>query len=235
VRVTDPVGGPPDLEAYFRDYEKHFSGLKHYSGHLRRLVAGYSRGDGPDELRRAFAVVVQRVAAMQDELRAEGGRETRVFAHEGTYAGLFRDALVLLSFGLCLRGTRQDISVLLDNCERGDPLIETLAAAAAPDLAHAVTEPVFYSFFDRLYDAAMRRDVQREQCIADYLSGWYDDKMEGFAFKDAHLNEDASSYVGYWCFEAAGVVAALAIDDRRFASHPHYPKDLVGFFVATIP
>lgn len=230
MRVVDPVAGPPDLEAYFRDYEKYFSDLKHYSGHLRRLIAGYSRGDGPDELRRAFAIVVERVAAMQRELRAEGGRETRVFAHDRKYAGLFRDSLVLLSFGLCLRGTREDMSVVLDNCERGDPLIETLAKAVSPDLAEAGVEPFFYPFFDRLYDAAMKTDVQREQCIADYLSGWYNDKMEGFTFKDAHLNQDASGYVGYWCVEAAGVVAALGIDDRRFASHPHYPKDLVGFY-----
>lgn len=231
MRVVDPVGGSPDLDAYFRNYEKYFRDLKHYSGHLRRLTAGYSRGDGQDELRRAFTAVVRSVAAMQHELRAESGAQTPVFAHEGEYAGLFRDALVLLSFGLCLRATRSEMSVVLDNCERGDPLIETLAAAAEPNLAQPFTEPYFYPFFDGLYDAIRKSGVDRERDIADYLKRWYDDKMDGFSFKDAHLEKD-SSYIGYWCVEAAGIVAALAIDDRRFASHPHYPRDLVSFYVS---
>jgi hypothetical protein len=122
------------------------------------------------------------------------------------------------------------MSILLDNCERGDPLIETLAAAAEPDLASPFTQAAFYDIFDGLYDAIPESGVDRERSVGHYLERWYDDKMSGFPFKDGHLERDASAYVGYWCFESAGVVSALAIDDRRFASHPHYPKDLVAFY-----
>ncbi len=70
----------------------------------------------------------------------------------------------------------------------------------------------------------------RERSIAEYLKVWYSERMEGFVFKDMHLVRDPSAYIGYWCFEAAGVVAALGIDDASFSSHPHYPKDLVASY-----
>ena len=54
--------------------------------------------------------------------------------------------------------------------------------------------------------------------------------MDGLTVKDTHLTEDKADYVGYWCFEAAGLVAALDINDETFADHPHYPKDLVAFY-----
>jgi len=229
VRVVDPIGGLPDLDRYFRDYEQYFGGLKYYSGKLRRLMAGYSRGDDPVELRRAFSVVITSVAAVQHELEAKGERETRVFAHQGKFAGPFRDALVLLSFGLCLRAPRSELLVVLNNSERGDPLIETIAGAACADLAQPLTQPAFYWVYDGLYDALARSGDERERSVGEYLERWYVEKMVGFAFKDEHLQPDASGYVGYWCFEAAGVVAALAIDAKRFALHPHYPKDLAAF------
>ncbi len=53
--------------------------------------------------------------------------------------------------------------------------------------------------------------------------------MKGFSFHGTHLVKH-SGYPGYWCVEAAGVVAALGIDDSSFADHPHYPRDLVTFF-----
>ena len=74
-------------------------------------------------------------------------------------------------------------------------------------------------------------DSERFLClIATYLAVWYQERMEGFSFKDLHLEAPDAGYVGYWCFEAAGVVAALKIDDSSFSSHPHYPKDLVVFY-----
>ena len=78
-------------------------------------------------------------------------------------------------------------------------------------------------------DAIDAPEASRASCVGRYLEHWYDVKMDGFSFKDTHL-EGNSGYVGYWCVEAAGIVAALGIDDRSFADHPHYPRDLVAFF-----
>jgi hypothetical protein len=93
-------------------------------------------------------------------------------------------------------------------------------------------DPAFYTTFDRLYEALNADGPARERCLREYLDEWYPVKMEGLSMKDKHLPEGRSDYVGYWCFEGAGVVAALNIDDRTFAYHRHYPQDLVAFYQA---
>lgn len=230
MRVHDPIGGPPDLNRYFESYERHFRTLGRYEFHLRRLVAGYSRGDTVDDLRRTFSFVVHEMAAQDEKLRAEFGEKHRLLAHRGRFAELFRDALVLLSFALCLRVPRAEVEIVLRCCDRGDPLIERLARAAAPGSEAPIGAPAFYPIFDALYDSLTTSDVERERLVRNYLDVWYPVKMEGFAFKDEHLLRDQPDYVGYWCFEAAGVTTALDIDDAGFIDHPHYPRDLVVFY-----
>lgn len=229
-RVTDAVGGTPNLPRFFESYDQHFRDLDDYLVHVERLLAGYSRGDGPDQLREALSTVIEKVARYQQRLRALGEKDCLVFGHSGEYPELFQTALLLLSSGLCLRAPQAQIVVLANNTERGDPLFETLIAAAAPGLEYPRSEPVFYEVFDRLYDCLSQSEPERERSVREYLDVWYSEKMEGFAFKDLHLEADPLEYVGYWCFEAAGVVAALEIDDRTFSGHPHYPKELVHFY-----
>jgi hypothetical protein len=128
-----------------------------------------------------------------------------------------------------LRASRNDIAAVLAVCDRGDPLLETLAAMAAPGLQMPIAPPRFQRLYDGLYAAIAASGTERERLVREYLDVWYSVKMEGFTFKDTHKIHDRAIYVGYWCFEAAGVVAALDINDETFADHPHYPKDLVAF------
>jgi hypothetical protein len=230
MRVHDPVGGPPDLDRYVRDYETYFSKVDHFSHHLRRLIAGYSRGEDLNELRTFFSFVIQKVDESEHSLQAKYGGDDHLFKHQGKWGERFRDALVLLTVGLCLRATREEIANVLSLCDRGDPLIETLAAAAAPGMEMPTADPAFPTIYDGLYAALRTSGTEREQCIRNYLAVWYQEKMEGFGFKDDHLLKDQADYVGYWCFEAAGIVAALNIDDSSFSDHPHYPRDLVAFY-----
>lgn len=230
MRVFDPLGGPPNLEQFVCDYEEHFRSLDRYEYHLQRLIAGYSRGDSQDELRRAFAFALQKVLATDQSIRSKDGPDHGVFSHRGLYTEMFRDALVMLTFGLCLRVPRADIAKILACCDRGDPLLETLAQAVAPGLEKPRTVPCFPDTFDGLYATLEASEIERERRLREYLDVWYPMKMEGFTFKDTHKIHDRAIYVGYWCFEAAGVVAALAIDDRSLSGHPHYPKDLVAFY-----
>jgi hypothetical protein len=229
MRVSDKLGGPPSLDLFFVEYEKHLRGLERYEFHLEKLIACYSRGDSPDDLRREFAFVVQKVLETDRSILAKPGGH-HVFAHQGKFGELFRDALVLLAFGLCLRGAKNDIAAVLTCCDRGDPLLETLAEAAAPGLQEPQGRPQFPEIYDGLYAALSASGPERERLVRDYLSVWYSVKMEGFTFKDTHKLRNKAVYVGYWCFEAAGVVAALGINDQSFADHPHYPRDLVAFY-----
>jgi hypothetical protein len=232
MRVHDPIGGPPDLDSFFQAYDQHFQGLGSYERHLQRLAAGYSRGDGPDELHSTFSFAVQKLVEADEKSRAQYGADKNILAHHGRYAALFRAALIYLTFGLCLRAPRFEIEAILRCCDRGDPLLETLARVAAPGSEARQLAPAFYRIFDRLYDALGAPSNQRPGLILQYLNVWYREKMEGFAFKGDHLLKQRWAYVGYWCFEAAGVVAALGIEDTMLVDHPQYPSDLVAFYRA---
>lgn len=229
-RVHDPIGGQPDLDRYFAAYDRYFHDLAGYEPHLQRLVACYSRGDGPAELRASFSVAVAKLVAADAKSRASYGPTKRIFAHQNRFATVFRDALVFLSFGLCLRAPRAEVEAVLQCCDRGDPLLEVLAHAAAPGTEELAGPPGYYELFDRLYDVVTAPEGERSRSIEEYLEVWYVEKMTDFPFKDQHLLVDQPHYVGYWCFEAAGMVAALGIDDAAFADHPHYPRDLAASY-----
>ena len=232
MRVTDRVGGVPDIERVISDYEQYYREVPGYRDDLNRLIAGYSRGDSAKELRTAYEFAVQKVLAADPKMQAKYGEGVHVFTHRGNAAEIFRNEIVLLSFGLCLRGSREDAATLLQCGERGDPILEVLARACASGLEVEAGAPAYPKPFDGLYDATTAPEKALAECIATYLQSWYDVKMEGFSFKGNHLVEN-SGYAGYWCVEAAGMVVALGIDDRTFADHPLYPRDLVAFFRAS--
>lgn len=232
MRVYDPIGGAPDLERYFHDYDAYFRDLTHYTQQLRHMVARYSRGDSLGELREEFPELVRKIVLTDKVSHQQFPNEDPLFVHRGRLLERFRDALVVLSLGLCLHVSKDHIATVLSYCERSDPLLETIAGAAAPDLQMPMDKPAFYTTFDGLYDALSADIPERARCVRDYLEVWYRIKLEGFSMKDKHLPHRRSDYLGYWCFEAAGVVAALNINDKTFADHPHYPRDLVAFYRA---
>jgi hypothetical protein len=228
-RVSDPLG-IPDLKRFFESYREYFEELDDYSVHFDFLVAEYSAGRHRDQLRRALTTVIDKLRLEKSSLEAESHERALVFPHGGQYAEVYRKAFVLLAIGLCLRAPVEEIEFLSMSVERGDPLLETLIAAAAPGLEQAHTSPAFYEEYDGLYDCLAAPPSEREHLVREYLGVWYTEKMTGFSFKDMHLEADPLRYVGYWCFEVAGVVAALGIGDREFGEHPHYPKDLVRMY-----
>jgi hypothetical protein len=230
MRVTDPTGGPPDLEQYFRNYE-YFRDLTDYSFPLDHLIARYSRGDGMEDLRNEFPELARKIVLSDRSALKRFPNGGHIFEHHCRVLGNFRDALVVLSLGLCLRARKEDVADIVSICERGDPLLETIAGAAL-ELRMPMEGPAFYHTYDRLYDALDADGPSRERLIGEYLDVWYRVKMDGLLMKDKHLIDGRPDYVGYWCLEAAGVVAALGIDDITFADHPHYPRDLVAFYRA---
>lgn len=223
MRCKDPRITASTLDRVIEDYAQHFSRLTHYGVHVRWWIARYSRGDSLEELRQAFALVAEKVEATGKLKRAEYGADYRLFAYAPGFIGLFRDGLVLLSLGLCLRSPAKQINQVLGCCQRGDPLIEMIAQAAMPSKRVNPVAPAFPEEFDGLYAALGAPPGQRPKIIADYLALWLDKRMEGFGFKISDQK------IGYWCFEAAGVVAALGVDEGSFIDHPHYPADLAAF------
>src|SRR5438270_883530 len=174
----------PDLARFFRGYDAHFSGVDHYSYQLRHMTARYSRGDSFDDIRQEFPALIHKVA-LTDKMNTENYPDgIHVFEHRGRFVESFRDALIVLSLGLCLRVNEDEIAAVLSYCERGDPLLEAIARSAAPGLQKPMGTPAFYNFFDRLYDALNAAAAERERCVREYLNVWYSEKMDGLSVKD---------------------------------------------------
>jgi hypothetical protein len=223
MRSKDPRVSLAVLDEAISDYQRYSSQLTRYSVHLRWWIARYSRGDSLKDLRDAFGVLAQKVAVSARDAREEYGSNYLLFGYQPTDLGMFRDALVLLSMAACLRAPTEQARLLVDACERGDALIEKLVEAAYSDSIAPVTTRAFPEEFDGLYAALDANPAQQPAVIGDYLGVWLDGRMREFGFK---ISQEK---LGYWCFEAAGIVATLGIDDASFAADVHYPRDLVAF------
>ncbi len=70
-------------------------------------------------------------------------------------------------------------------------------------------------------------DFTRPHHLKKFLDGWYDEMASELAAQTTrgdNLGEN-STYVGYWCLEAAAASVAFGIDDRDFRDHPYYPSE----------
>jgi len=209
------------LDAYIGQYERDLAQIPGHSDTLLWLIARYSRGDAVADLAAAFPSVIDKVLESDALNRTNNHATTPYFTHEREYAGVFRDALVLLSLSLCLRMPAHETRRLLNCCERGDPLIEALARAATGE-AQPVTSPAFPQFFAELYEMISAPGAARASLVTRYLADW-PGRLHGFGFL---ISE---SDLGFWCFEAAGIVAALSVDDATFGQRTNYPADLGSF------
>jgi len=224
MRSTDPNIFGDTLNKYIAEYEQYSWHLTRYGVHLRWWIARYTRGDSLTDLRDAFGVVTDKVAASARAARVEYGQDHFLFGYQPTDLGMFRDALVLLSIAVCLGVRPEQARQIVDSCQRGDALIEKLVEAATPEVVAPVTTRAFPEEFDGLYAALdATTAAQRSSVIVAYLKVWLDSRMREFGFK---ISQEK---IGYWCFEAAGIVAALEIDDTSLAGDAHYPRDLVAF------
>ncbi len=70
-------------------------------------------------------------------------------------------------------------------------------------------------------------DFARPHHLKKFLEGWYKEMVTEFAAQTGRGDElsENSTYVGYWCLEAAAASVAFGIDDSILRDHPYYPKD----------
>jgi len=70
-------------------------------------------------------------------------------------------------------------------------------------------------------------DFARPHHLRKFLDGWYKQMAPELAAQTDRADNlgENSTYVGYWCLEAAAASVAFGIDDRDLRDHPHYPAD----------
>jgi Domain of unknown function (DUF1911)/Domain of unknown function (DUF1910) len=224
LRCHQPGVTRQGLDREIEIFEKHLRTVPTYAVHLRWWIARFSRGDDLTALREDFASVVDQVDREALLATRGGGDVSAFFAYDRGFIGRYRHALVLLSIALCL-GLPDLARRVLYRCQRGDALIERLARANGAPQARSEASPPFPEEFDGLYAAS---DAPTQAAAADairqYLPIWLGKWTDDMDFKVADEG------LGYWCFEAAGVVAALDLDDNAFADEQVYPRDLVAFY-----
>ena len=70
-------------------------------------------------------------------------------------------------------------------------------------------------------------DFARPHHLKKFLDGWYKEMATELAAQTTRAENlgENSTYVGYWCLEAAAAAVVFGIDDADLRSHPHYPAD----------
>ncbi|WP_406735844.1 PoNe immunity protein domain-containing protein [Thioclava sp. GXIMD4215] len=70
-------------------------------------------------------------------------------------------------------------------------------------------------------------DFARPHHLGKFLKGWYDEMATELAAQTTRAEDlgENSTYVGYWCLEAAAASVAFGIDDTQLRDHPHYPTE----------
>ncbi|WP_046246014.1 PoNi-like cognate immunity protein [Hymenobacter terrenus] len=197
-----------------------------FKHHHNLFVAEYSRGYPLAELQGAFSETV----TSWEQLKA--------FDRDNVFAGIFKTdidnyvrALWLLSQAYLL-GIEPSVVMRLLACignEGEDLLFERLVTAIVPELLRKPAKKLLYPKpYQALYDALDAPSEQRATLIQEFLKQWYK-RMNNTGWHDAHKAPKGGGFVGYWCWEAAGVAHAFGIDDSSFRDLPYYPKDLADF------
>ena len=70
-------------------------------------------------------------------------------------------------------------------------------------------------------------EFARPHHLKKFLDGWYKEMATELAAQTTRAENlgENSTYVGYWCLEAAAASVVFGIDDADLRSHPHYPAD----------
>jgi hypothetical protein len=209
-----------DLIASADTTPEHRRQLRHtvYRRELEQLITRYSRGEPIEALRVAYPKVIEALA----EYQRQAGGSAHDFDHFDAYVlALWITSLAIL-LGVDDSDARRAVQEL-DNEGRDcvfDRLVALRSAGRTPTATVMYPNP-----YQPLRDALDASGDEQTRLIEDFLARWYDGMGPAY-WHGSHRRRDAG-YFGYWCFELAAFVKGLGIDDRAFANHPHYPRDLV--------
>jgi hypothetical protein len=201
-----------------------------FKHHHNLFVAEYSRGYPLPELRVAFSEIIT------------SWEQLKVLDKDNLFAGAFKTdidnyvrALWLLSQAYLL-GVEQSVLMRTLACignEGQDLLFERVATRLVSNVVREPAKKLLYpKAYQPLYDALDAPIGQQAALVQQFLKHWYK-RMRNTGWHDAHKAPKGGGFVGYWCWEAAGVAHAFGIDDSSFRELPYYPKDMADFARAT--
>lgn len=187
---------------------------------LHLIFSCYSRGDAVDTLPALLPPAIDALAAYQAEEMHEP------FDIESIDD--YQTALWLVSLAILFKlpSSKNEQLIRLINCNGKDALLDTLiTCVTSSDLQTAQLKHP--KLVQHLFAATQSAQPDRAEHVRRFLQSWYRDRSDAY-WHDNHKGPDGGGFFGYWAVEAAGVVAAFAIDDSSFRTMPYYPADLVS-------
>lgn len=138
------------------------------------------------------------------------------------------DALGILSMAYLLKVDDQVFDKVLNYFDivGTDKLIDQLIRFRQKD--RKLNEKLIHKKYKPLSDF-IEENNREIDFLFNYIKDWYKG-MRPAIFYNSHNNKQGTQYTGYWCWEAACLVALLKIDDTTFRSLNVYPSDLVRYY-----
>jgi hypothetical protein len=188
------------------------------------LILRYSRGEEIAAIAEGFPAVIE---SWERYLKMEGHQPTTLDQDINDYVC----ALWLVSLAI-LFAVKKDVFERLLACigrPGQDALLERLIASRVAGRPPA-DELLFPKPYEALLQAIDAPPAEQMALFRKFLKAWYPAMGSADAYwHNSHKGPGGGGYFGYWCIEAAGVVAAFKIDDSGFRDSPNYPKDLASY------
>lgn len=187
-----------------------------YNNQLALWIARYSAGEHVDALKQHFPDVVAACEAYHAQSKAES-MDFKFLANN--IEGLW---LVSIAILLEVDDTLFQRLVTAINQPRKDWLYDRLVRTRLPTLlVHG--QPAHPKVYGELQKAVRAEGAARDALIQGFLDGYYK-RVKGCYF----VGQPPETSFGLWLFELAALVKTSKLDDRSFATNPHYPADLVA-------
>ncbi len=233
-----------DIGAYRAAYENGLrrdhkpgasQGEKGYPLHdalIRSALASYSAGLGREEV---MAPAAHAVSALFVEMIQRFGTKMPDGIARGSYDSIHRQIALLV---LCC-ASREDARAYFEALDQFD--LNEDGYGGYDEIWNAyrgyfglppksVGEKIHWpEAYENLWKAIDPAEPQfaRPHHLKKFLDGWYSEMASELA-AGTTLGEDLSpnsSYVGYWCLEAAAAAVAFNIDDTELRRQPYYPYE----------
>ena len=186
--------------------------------YLSCVKIAYVRGDGVEEMRQLYRYFVDYL--WQSE---QCFQEVLHTCSNDINLTSLQFCMPAIAFGEGLGFGKKDLETVARCIPAGrDQLVDTVMAVYEPGriIHDKLTKPGVYR---KLLDVISAPKEKQAGLIQKYLNNW-----EKSLQKDGRgRSHEQPTYVGYWCYEAAAVVAAFDIDDSSFIDHEYYPSDLM--------
>ncbi len=149
--------------------------------------------------------------------------------------GTYDEMLWMLSLGYLLDIPTEHFEKLvyiIDQDQVKDKLFEFIISAKIQTRSNLEQESYKngWKIFGKMREATEVVDkAKAESLIKVFLEKeWYKEHKNVGWYGNHKGKHD--TYSGYWCFEAAAVVAIKGLNDTSFRDNEYYPKDLVDYF-----